>query len=451
MSGLAGAGMFEAPMVQAATYVISASFPTDGSECDDALDRAISAAVSAARGVQSAISSNQYFRGGVVLQLPAGPFLFKRGHVIDSAHIKVVGAGSTNTVLMKSGDFGDLLNIIDPKTRQNSGNSGFIGIGAIDIGPTSGGALLRLTNCSFSLVHDIATHNGFYGLQIDGVTDTVIDTVRCTSDAYFGQTTAQKSADTSGSYKAGSALIAFTASGSNGNSDIKLRDFIATGDSASTRLCATAVLINSADVMLVSGGEVGAVADADMHVSMSGALSVQGLQVSSTQFDNGSPYGLLVDGSTTGAVTDWIIEGRFFGHDTSHIYLDCPNLAAAIFRAQGLGAGGTPIVVMYGTDLQFDAPMLRGFGGTATGAHQFSGIDIRTSNVAVTGGVIKPYSRYDLSYGIRLSDGLSGCTVTGTTSAPGATAYGAVRCTNLNANTVANNLVIGGAPVVGYT
>ncbi len=437
----------------AATYVVTTVFPTDGTQCDDALDSAIAAAVAAVAANQALLSSNQYFRGGVVIQLPAGAYLFKRGHIINCAHILVVGAGGSNTILLKSGDFGNLLQIIDPQGSQNTGNCGFIGIGAIDIGPTSGGALFGLKYCGKSVVEDVVAHNGFIGLLLDGVTDTFVRKVRCTSDIYFGQTPAQVAAGTPGAYKAGSAMIALVQTGSNANSNLEMSNIVAAGYDPSNRFTAAGILISSADVVLIHDAEIGAVADADMHVAATGNLGIQGLQTTSIEFDNGSPYGLLVDGTTTAAVGDWSIDGRFFGHDISNIKLNCPNLASAKFGVLSLGAGGTPISVLQGTDLQFDNPILRGFGGSATGPHQFSGIDIQTSNTKVIGGIIRDYQQpiHDLAYGVRLSDGSTGCMVTGLTGEPGPSAYGLVRCIDLNRNYVGGNLVLGGPPLIGQT
>ena len=417
---------------------------------DDALDRAIAASVEAVKRLQNTLTINQYFRGGVTLMLPSGPILLLRGHTIRCAHITVRGQGAGKTVLLKGGgDFGDLFEIIDPKESNNTGDSGFIGLSAIDLGPTSGGALLRLTNCERGGSSDLATSNGFYGLQLDGVVDYVVSNVRCTGDRYFGQTPAQVGRGEQGSSKLGSALIAITQTGSVTNSNVELSNITATGESPTARLHGAAIRVESADVLLIRGAELGAIADADLHVEVSGSKSVQSLQTSEIEFDNGSDYGLKLDGRTSGAVGDWIIEGRFFGQTKSHVSLKCAQLAGASFKLVGLGAGGSPIIVEGGSDLLFSDTILRGFGTSATAPWQVSGFDVRTSGVSVSGGIIKPYSKYDLAYAVRLADGVSGCLVANTISSPGPHAYGGVRCRDRVANRIANNLVTGGAPEVG--
>ena len=417
---------------------------------DDALDRAIAAATEAAHAIQLALTTNQYFRGGVDLILPPGPIRLLRGHVIRSAHIVVKGQGSGATVLLKAGgDFGDLLEIRDPNESNNVGRSGFVGLGAIDIGPTSGGALLRLTGCSVGASSDLATHNGFFGLHLDGVGNHVVSNVKCTGDRYFGQSPRQAASGEQGSAKPGSAFIAITQSGSAPSENLQLSDVTATGEGVAARLHHSAIRVECADVLFLRNAELGAVVEADVHVVMGGNRSVQSLQTSGIEFDNAAAYGLKLEGTTTGAVGDWIIEGRFFGHDDAHVLLDCASLAGATFKVTGTGAAKSPIVVRRGGDIEIVAPMLRGFATTAKHNHDLSGIDIRTNNVSVLGGTLKPYAPRDLAYAVRLDDYVFGCSVVDTVSEPGASAYAGVRCRDRVRNKVANNLVLGGAPEIG--
>ena len=415
---------------------------------DDALDRAIAAAIDAVRNRQQSLTTNQYFRGGIRLCLPAGPIRLLRGHVIRSGHVTVEGGGSGTTILVKAGgDFGDLLEIRDPLEPNNTGGGGFSGLGAIDIGPTSGGALLRLTGCHRGSTHDIATHNGFFGLQLDGVSDYAIAIARCTGDRYFGQTPAQAIHGEQGSAKSGSAFIALTHhAGGLENSNVQMSDITATGEGPAARLHHAAIRVESADVLLLRSAELGAVMDADLLIEVGAARSVQNLQTSEVEFDNGADYGLKLSGTTQGSVGDWIIQGRFFGHDRSHVQLDCAKLAGATFEMDGLGAARSPVVVAKGSDITFIAPMLRGFASAAAASHELSGIDVSTSGVSILGGSIKAFAHYDLAYAVRLGDGLNGCMVVNTVCSPGPGAYAGVRCRDLQQNHVYGNLVMGGAP-----
>lgn len=219
---------------------------------------------------------------------PAGRYLVSATLTINSSGVNIVGDGMWDTVITRSGNFGDtMLFTGNDGTGTVISDVGISNIAFQSTGQTTSGAHLVFNGVARANVYGIYMLNGFIGFNLKGLTAAYIDTIYVVfTNIFSGSATGRRFMECGASV------------GTYGHptcGDLFISNFNLRGN-VSSNVTEKGLNILGADGIWFENGHVGNTTSANLDITNNGT-QLEHVFFSNVMFDEGIDFNVLIEGS----------------------------------------------------------------------------------------------------------------------------------------------------------